>query len=439
MSELRKEQEEKILSILFNVGGIPKSIKSIILDIFLEKRHQNIMSAISKIHEGGKFNYKNIAFYMADKTENKKWLAELDRIKELNIPEDELDEIVNTLKEGVVKEKIKKINSEIEDKVLNGGDLSYIENIKKDMNNLNLMQSNENIQNLDEVLEKTMAKIQEGLDKESAITGVSTGIKSIDNNTGGFNATDLTVIAARPGQGKTSFVINVINSFLTQENPTKSLFFSAEMPSFQLGMRLLAMQAQVDAQKMRTPKKITKEEMSRILEKRELIKRAPIYTNDTAAISIQEIAEIAKRKRDEEGIEIIFVDYLQRLKYAGFGVEKMSKAERVGEIAKGLKELAKELEVPVIALAQLNRSVDKGGIPPTLSDLKDSGDIEQEADVIGFVHRDNETIEDINQPHMVNYIIAKNRHGPLGFLDLNWIPCYTQFLDIQEKKTESPF
>lgn len=439
MQALRTEQEEKLLSILFTMGEIPKNIKSIVFDLFLEKKHQNIMKSIIKIHEGGKFNYKNIAFYMADKSQNEKWVKELERIAELNIPVDELGEIINTLKEGVVKNKVEQIHKDINEKVIKGGDLSYIENIKKDFSNLNLMHSQENIQTLDDVLERTMDKIEEGLNKESAITGISTGIKSIDNNTGGLNDTDLSIVAARPGQGKTSYIINVINSFLTQENPTRTLFFSAEMPSFQLGMRLLAMQAQVDAQKMRTPKKITKEEMARILEKRELIKRAPIYTNDTAAISIQEIAEIARRKKDEDDIQIIFVDYLQRLKYAGYGVEKMQKSERVGEIAKGLKELAKELEVPVVALAQLNRTVDKGGIPPTLSDLKDSGDIEQEADVIAFIHRDNEAIEDINKAHIVNFIIAKNRHGPLGFLDLNWIPSYTQFLDIQESKSKSPF
>lgn len=439
MSELRKEQEERVLSILFQMGEIPKTIKNVVLDLFLEKKHQNIVNAIKSIHEGGKFNYKNISFYMADKTENEKWISELTRIHDLNIPVDELVEIVNTLKEGAVKSKIEKINNDIYDNVIKGGDLSYIEKAKKEINNLNLMQSTENMQTMDDVLIKTMEKIEEGLSKDSAITGISTGIQSIDNNTGGLNATDLTIVAARPGQGKTSYIINIINSFLTQKNPTRALFFSAEMPSFQLGMRLLAMQAQVDAQKMRTPKKITKEEMARILEKRELIKNAPIYTNDTAAISIQEITEIARRKKDEDDIQIIFVDYLQRLKYSGFGVEKMSKAERVGEIAKGLKELAKELEVPVVALAQLNRSVDKGGIPPTLSDLKDSGDIEQEADVIAFIHRDNETIEDINQAHIVNYIIAKNRHGPLGYLDLNWIPYYTQFLDINEEETDSPF
>lgn len=439
MNELRTQQEEKVLSILFQLGEIPKNIKSVIFDIFLEKKHQNIMKSITKIHEGGKFNYKNIAFYIAEKTENEKWVSELDRIAGLNIPIEEMDEIVNSLKEGVVKKKIEKINNNIREKIIEGGDLSYIENIKKEFGGLNMMHSKENMQTLADVLDRTMDKIEEGLNKDSAITGISTGIQSIDNNTGGLNDTDLSIVAARPGQGKTSFIINIINSFLEQQDPTRTLFFSAEMPSFQLGMRLLAMQAQVDAHKMRTPKKITKEEMARILEKRELIKRAPIYTNDTAAISIQEISEIARRKKDEDDIQIIFVDYLQRLKFAGFGVEKMSKAERVGEIAKGLKELAKELEVPVVALAQLNRTVDKGGIPPTLSDLKDSGDIEQEADVISFIHRDNESIEDINKEHIVNYIIAKNRHGPLGFLDLTWIPQFTKLMDVREEPSASPF
>jgi replicative DNA helicase len=440
MSEIRKKQEEKILSILFNIGQIPKDVKTIIYNIFSNSSNVNIMEAIGKIHVGGKFKYDNIAFYLADKDNNGKWETEIQRIYDLNVPEEELPEIINSLKEAVLKDQINKLHKDMEEKVIRQGDLSYIEKIKQEFNGLAVMENNTNNQTMEDVLDKTMAKIQEGIDSDSSITGISTGLVDVDLNTGGLNATDLTIIAARPGQGKTSFIINLLNNFLI--NPVETLFFSAEMPSFQIGMRLLSMQAQVNAMKMRTPKRISESEMARMKDKMDIIRNAPFTVNDTAAISLQEITDIARKLKDEKDIKIIFVDYLQRLKYTGFGYEKMSTAERVGNIAMGLKELAKELEIPVIALAQLNRSVDKGGIPPTLSDLKDSGGIEQEADVVAFVHRNHEDIEDINTPHVVNYIIAKNRHGPLGFIDLMWTPSYTQFTDIVKESisdNSSPF
>lgn len=440
MSEIRKKQEEKILSILFNIGQIPKDVKTIIYNIFSNSSNVNIMEAIGKIHVGGKFKYDNIAFYLADKDNNGKWETEIQRIYDLNVPEEELPEIINSLKEAVLKDQINKLHKDMEEKVIRQGDLSYIEKLKQEFNGLAVMENNTNNQTMEDVLDKTMAKIQEGIDSDSSITGISTGLVDVDLNTGGLNATDLTIIAARPGQGKTSFIINLLNNFLI--NPVETLFFSAEMPSFQIGMRLLSMQAQVNAMKMRTPKRISESEMARMTDKMDIIRNAPFTVNDTAAISLQEITDIARKLKDEKDIKIIFVDYLQRLKYTGFGYEKMSTAERVGNIAMGLKELAKELEIPVIALAQLNRSVDKGGIPPTLSDLKDSGGIEQEADVVAFVHRNHEDIEDINTPHIVNYIIAKNRHGPLGFIDLMWTPSYTQFTDIVKDSisdNSSPF
>ncbi|MBQ7972502.1 MAG: replicative DNA helicase [Lachnospiraceae bacterium] len=256
-----------------------------------------------------------------------------------------------------------------------------------------------------------------------SITGIPTGFADLDYSTAGFQPSDLILIAARPSMGKTAFALNIaLNSALKSDKCVA--LFSLEMSKEQLVNRLLAMQSMVSSQNMRTGN-LTDKEWAQLVEGAVAVGNSKIIIDDTGSISISELRSKCRKFKLEHGLDMIMIDYLQLMTGSG---KSDSRQQEVSDISRSLKALARELNVPVVALSQLSREVEKRpDHRPMLSDLRESGAIEQDADVVMFIYRDDYYNKDSEQKGISEIIIAKQRNGPIGTIELVWIPQYTQF------------
>lgn len=289
--------------------------------------------------------------------------------------------------------------------------------------------SNEGPKNVIDILEQTINKIEQ-LSKNknhNGVTGVTTGFKDLDKKTAGLQPSDLIIVAARPSMGKTTFAMNLCeNAALASEKPV--LVFSLEMPADQIMMRSLASLSRVDQTKIRTGQITDDEEWARISSTMAILTNKPnIYIDDSAGLTPTELRSRARRVyRENGGLSLIMVDYLQLMRAPGFNENRNLE---IAEISRSLKALAKELEVPVVALSQLNRSLEqRSDKRPVNSDLRESGSIEQDADLIMFIYRD-EVYHDTTDENrnIAEIIIGKQRNGPIGRVRLTFQGQYSRF------------
>ena len=267
---------------------------------------------------------------------------------------------------------------------------------------------------------KTIERLQQ---HRELVTGLSTGYGTLDEMTSGFQPTDLIIVAARPGMGKTSFALNIAQN--CSKLGTRVGIFSLEMSREQLFLRLLTGQARVDAHAMRTGR-LRREEWRRVTDTLAEIAEVPISIDDTAGISILEMRAKSRRLKMESGLDLLIVDYLQLMRSRG---RFENRNQEISEISRGLKELAKELHVPVIAISQLSRAPEQRGpgSKPQLSDLRESGAIEQDADVVMFIFREEVYKPTEENRGLAQVIIAKQRNGPIGTLEFAFLREYTRF------------
>lgn len=267
------------------------------------------------------------------------------------------------------------------------------------------------------------------MENKGELRGVATGFKSLDSKLNGLREANLIIIAARPSVGKSAFMSNIAQYAAVKHNVPVGIF-SLEMSSDELTLRMLAAQANVDGFKL-TSGQLTEEEMVKFGEAAGILAEAPIYIDDTPSISIMELRTKARRAQMDKNIKMVFVDYLQLMR--GVSTKNSdTRAQEVAEISWGLKALAKELNIPVIALAQLNRSVEaRADKKPQLSDLRESGSIEQDADVVMFLYRD----DDENRAN-VSLSIAKQRNGPTGEIPLYFVGSKTMFRERTKREPD---
>ncbi len=258
---------------------------------------------------------------------------------------------------------------------------------------------------------------------DSAITGVSTGYKDLDEITSGLQAADLVIVAGRPSMGKTSFAMNIAeNAAIGSKVPVA--IFSMEMPGEQLAMRMMASLGRINAHKVRTGK-LDDDDWPRLTSAIGMLAEAPLYIDDTPALTPFELRARARRLKREHGLGLIVIDYLQLMQSTD---TNENRATEISNITRALKALAKELNVPVIALSQLNRSLEqRPNKRPVMSDLRESGAIEQDADVIFFIYRDEVYNEDSADKGTAEIIIGKQRNGPIGTRRLTFLGEYTRF------------
>jgi len=260
--------------------------------------------------------------------------------------------------------------------------------------------------------------------------GVPTGYKDLDNLLAGLQKSDLIILAARPSMGKTSLALDIARQTAIHNNVPVGLF-SLEMSSQQLVDRMLAAEARVDSWKLRTGNLSTDQEFEQVREAIEKLSTAPIYIDDKPGNNILAMRSVARRLKREHGLGLIVVDYLQLMSPTGKHSAD-SLVQQVTEISRSLKALARELDVPVLALSQLSRAVEQRRGKPRLSDLRDSGSIEQDADVVMFIHRDDKMNETSDKPNIAEILVEKHRNGPVGMIELYFDEKKTSFLSIEK-------
>ena len=294
-------------------------------------------------------------------------------------------------------------------------------------------QSKQTFTALDEIVKSGFEKIEELSVRKSLVTGVPTGFIELDKMTSGFQPSDLVILAARPAMGKTSFCLNVAqNMGVKAQVPTA--IFSLEMSKEQLGIRMLCAESRLDSNNVRIGA-LEDEDWERLTHASEVLSKAPIYIDDTPAISILEMRAKAKRLKMDKGLGAIIIDYLQLMESR---TRRENRQQEITEISRSLKKLAKELDVPVIALSQLSRAVEsRPDKRPQLSDLRESGAIEQDADIVMFIYRPDVYFDDAPEG-IAEIIIGKQRNGPVGTVELAFIKQHTRFenLEIHHQPTE---
>lgn len=260
------------------------------------------------------------------------------------------------------------------------------------------------------------------------IRGVPTGFRGFDNKTAGLQKSDLIILAARPSCGKTSLALDIVRHAAIREK-VPTLFFSLEMSTQQLVDRMLAAEAKVDAWRLRTGKLNLENEFSLLRDNMEALSQAPIFVDDKPANNIMKMRSAARRLKMEKGLGFIVVDYLQLMQPTNIGKNNDNVVQQVTEISRSLKQLAREMDVPVLALSQLSRAVEQRGGRPRLSDLRDSGSIEQDADMVVFIHREEKYNENPGKATPVEILIEKHRNGPTGVVNLMFNSTQSTFIE----------
>lgn len=283
---------------------------------------------------------------------------------------------------------------------------------------------NKNVVHLKDILLDNMNAISERAKNKGALTGVTTGFLDLDSMTSGLQKSDMVIVAARPSMGKTAFALCMARNAAIKGN--KVLIFSLEMSSDQLSQRLIAMEAGVDAQKLRNGD-LDNKDWNKITTTIDRLGEADISIDDTPGLSLMEMKNKCRRLKAEKGLDLVVIDYLQLMEFQG---RADSRQQEISSLSRGLKQLAREVECPVVVLSQLSRATEtRTDHRPILSDLRESGAIEQDADVVLFLYRDEVYNDETDAPGECEVHVAKQRNGPIGRVDLLWQSTYTKFVN----------
>ena len=281
---------------------------------------------------------------------------------------------------------------------------------------------------IQQIVLNTIDTIEKASRIKGSVTGLPTGFTDLDYKTSGLHNSDLILIAARPSMGKTAFALNIAQYMAFRKDITVAVF-SLEMSKEQLVNRLLAMESHVDSQNLRTGN-LKEEDWERLVEGANIIGRSRLIIDDTPGITVSELRSKCRKYKLEHDLGIIMIDYLQLMSGSG---RTDSRQQEISDISRSLKALARELDVPVVALSQLSRAVEqRPDHRPMLSDLRESGAIEQDADVVMFIYRDDYYHKDTEKKDIAEIIISKQRNGPIGTIELVWLPKYTQFVNMKK-------
>ena len=451
------EAEQSVIGTILVSNEIFDEINTIISSKnFYDPMHQKIFEAIeSLIYKGMLANPITLKNYFENEKDDLNVPDYLVKVTKFSTSSRQAIEYSRIIYDMFVRRELIKISEGTIDsaklKDLNISGKNIIENSEKLLFDLAEKGSfNSSLVKFDEALKFTIEMATSAYKNEEGIVGVSTGLTGIDDRLGGLHKSDLIIIAGRPSMGKTALATNIAFNAASklQESGKKSTvaFFSLEMSSEQLSTRILAEQSRIKSNDIRRGK-ISDEQFDKFIETSKNISELPLYIDETPAISIAAVSNRARRIKRLFGLEMIVVDYIQLMR--GPVNNANNRVQEISEITQGLKAIAKELSVPVLALSQLSRAVEqRDDHKPLLSDLRESGSIEQDADVVMFVYRaayylerkepQAATVEHAEWQakmseiaHLAQIIIAKQRHGPTGNVDLEFEAMFTKFRDIQ--------
>ena len=311
------------------------------------------------------------------------------------------------------------------------GTEEILEDTEKQIFDLVQRRGGSDTEDIRSIVLKAIENIENAAKNRGAVTGVATGFYDLDYKTAGLQKADLILIAARPSMGKTAFVLNIAE-FVALRSKVTTAIFSLEMSRTQLVNRILAMNSKVDSQAIRTGD-LKDEDWAKLMESARLTGESPLIIDDTPGISIAELRSKCRKFKLEKNLGLVIIDYLQLM---SGGKKSESRQQEISEISRSLKALAREIDCPVIALSQLSRAVEqREDKRPMLSDLRESGAIEQDADVVMFIYRDEYyTKEKCEEPGVSEIIIGKQRNGPTGTVKLAWLANYTKFANLDNRK-----
>ncbi|MGN1145066.1 MAG: replicative DNA helicase [Acetatifactor sp.] len=334
--------------------------------------------------------------------------------------------------EKSVLRKLIRLNEEIANTCYAGKEnLEFIlEDTEKKVFQLVQKRNNGEFVPIRQVVMNAMDKIEKAAKNKGSVTGIATGFTDLDYRTAGMQPSDLVLIAARPSMGKTAFALNIAQHVAFKQNRTVAIF-SLEMSKEQLVNRMFSLESNVDAQKLRTGQ-LNDQEWERLIESAGIIGKSNLIIDDTPGISVSELRSKCRKYKLEHNLSMIIIDYLQLMTGSG---RTDSRQQEISDISRSLKAVARELSVPVLALSQLSRAVEqRPDHRPMLSDLRESGAIEQDADVVMFIYRDDYYNHDTDKKGVSEIIIAKQRNGPIGTVELAWLPEYTKFANLERPR-----
>ena len=338
----------------------------------------------------------------------------------------------NIVKENAMKRKLIRIMEDIENECYAGKESleSVFDKTEHDVFALLSSRSGGDFVPIRQVVMNALEKIEKASKQSGTVTGIPTGFTDLDYRTAGLQPSDLILVAARPSMGKTAFVLNIAQHVAFHKNLACAIF-SLEMSKEQLVNRMFSLESHVDAQALRTGN-LSDADWEQLVEGAGIIGESKLIIDDTPGISISELRSKCRKYKLEVGLDIIIIDYLQLM--SGSGRSTDSRQQEISDISRSLKALARELNVPVVALSQLSRAVEqRPDHRPMLSDLRESGAIEQDADVVMFIYRDDYYNKDTDLKGISEIIIAKQRNGPIGTVNLAWLPQYTKFANLEQR------
>ena len=437
------EIEKSLLgSILIDPESFVKIADKINEDDFFEVNHQKIYQAINYLYE----KHQAIdTLTLANVLKNNKsldlvggpsYLADLTNY----VPSAaHIDEYASIVAQKAFRRRLIKVSDEIseisnnETQELN----DLIEEAESKIFNISQNQINQNLVSLETILAESFDRLDELHKDKNKIRGVPTGYKDLDNKLAGFQKSDLIILAARPSMGKTALALNLANN-IAKKNKKPVLVFSLEMSKEQLVDRILAMESGVNAWALRTGN-LTDDDFEKIGNAMGVLSETPIFIDDSPGITISELRTKARREAHRNDLSLIIVDYLQLMSGGHRFSSDGNRVQEISEISRSLKIIARELNVPILALSQLSRSVENRSPQiPQLADLRESGSIEQDADVVAFIYREDYYNPETNRKNITDILIRKHRNGPTGKVELYFDNEKQKFRSIDKKHTD-PF
>ncbi|ATZ19081.1 replicative DNA helicase [Williamsoniiplasma somnilux] len=420
----------------------PKALPDILMRLtsndFLIAPHKIIFAAISQLQSESK---PITSITIADELTNNKQLTQagnIEYIAEISgafYTDVAIDEYIDIVYKASMGRKFDQTLIDIQSSRKKDANLSNVLTLaQQEILNIDLETKKSDVQSIGGSMTALIEKIHDLEQREDSLTGVTTGYSKLDKITAGLQAGDFIILAARPSMGKTAFALNIAqNAAINNRQKNSVAIFSIEMPREQLTQRMLSTLTVIDSNKLRTGKGLTAEEWNAIHKANDRLQATKIFIDDTPGITVQQIqSKLYKLKRDE-GITLCVIDYLQLISSPGNGADRQNE---ISTISRQLKRIARDTGIPIICLSQLSRSVEKReDKKPIMSDLRDSGAIEQDADIIMFLYRDeyykNSTTDDrdLNPIQETNLIIAKHRNGSTGIINLQFNLKYGKFLD----------
>ena len=435
-----KEAEQSVLgACLHSEDAIAKALEVLNSEDFYKSTHKKIFSVMREQFEA---NEPIDVLALADKLKRKNELEEVGGIEYLTLLEDFVPTSTAVVHHAKILREKKILRDLIETatEIVSSGysdndDVdTLLDKAEQSIFEISEKRTKQSFYKLPEIIKQGLSDLEKLAQEPGMVTGVPSGFADLDSMTAGFQNSDLIIIAARPSMGKTSFALDIAR-YVSLHKKIPTAFFSLEMSKEQLGMRLLCSKAQVDSSKVRTGY-LAKSDWPKVHDAGRELAEAQLFIDDSPALSVLDVRARARRLAAEQPLGLIIIDYMQ-LMQGRSGTE--SRQLEVSEISRGLKALAKEINAPIIALSQLSRAVEsRTDKRPLLSDLRESGSIEQDADVVMFIYRDVVYNPESDDPRQTEILIRKQRNGPIGELFLDFEGQYTRFFNRSSRQDIPP-